>query len=46
MGQGYLVDTNTIIDYLDNKLPDRANNIIDNIAIQISIVSRIELLVS
>jgi len=45
MGQGYLVDTNTIIDYLENKLPEKSNNLIDNITIQFSVISRIELLV-
>src|ERR1700748_3016365 len=44
MGQGYLVDTNTIIDYLENKLPGTANGLIDNIEIQLSVISRIELL--
>lgn len=45
MGQGYLVDTNTIIDYLENKLPEKSNKLIDNIIIQFSVISRIELLV-
>ena len=45
MGQGYLVDTNTIIDYLENKLPEKSNKLIDNITIQFSVISRIELLV-
>jgi len=45
MGQGYLVDTNTIIDYLENKLPEKSNRLIDNIIIQFSVISRIELLV-
>jgi predicted nucleic acid-binding protein len=45
MGQGYLVDINTIIDYLENKLPEKSNKLIDNIIIQFSVISRIELLV-
>ncbi len=45
MGQGYLADTNTLIDYLDNKLPDKANNLLDNITIHFSVITRIELLV-
>ena len=45
MGQGYLMDTNTVIDYLDNKLPIAAANFIDNIVIEKSVIVRIELLV-
>ena len=33
MGQGYLIDINTVIDYLENKLPDPSLQIIDNIEI-------------
>ena len=44
MGQGYLVDTNTIIDYLENRLPVTSINLKDKIPIQISVISRIELL--
>lgn len=44
MGQGYLADTNTLIDYLENKLPERSTGFIDNIAIQLSVISRIEIL--
>jgi predicted nucleic acid-binding protein len=40
----YLLDTNAVIDYLDNKLPSDANYLIDEIIIpQISIATRIEL---
>jgi predicted nucleic acid-binding protein len=40
----YLLDTNVIIDYLDNKLSFEANLLIDDIRIpQISIATRIEL---
>jgi len=42
--QGYLADTNAIIDYLESKLPERSINLIDNIKIQFSVISRIELL--
>ena len=45
MGQGYLADTNTIIDYLENKLSENSNEILDNNTIQMSVISRIELLV-
>jgi len=45
MGQRYLADTNTIIDYLENKLPQKSINLIDNIEIKLSVISRIELLV-
>jgi len=44
MGQGYLMDTNAVIDYLDNKLPGTAATFIENIAIEISVIVRIELL--
>jgi predicted nucleic acid-binding protein len=44
MGRGYLVDTNTIIDYLENKLPIKSIEIIDTISIQLSVISRIEIL--
>jgi predicted nucleic acid-binding protein len=44
MGQGYLVDTNTIIDYLENRLPISSIDLLDNISIQLSVISRIELL--
>ncbi len=29
MGKEYLIDTNAVIDYLDNKLPDTAAELID-----------------
>jgi len=45
MGRGYLADTNTIIDYLENKLPENAIEFIDNLEIQFSVITRIELLV-
>jgi predicted nucleic acid-binding protein len=45
MGKGYLADTNTIVDYLENRLPQKSIDLIDNIAIQFSVISRIELLV-
>lgn len=44
MGKGYLIDTNSVIDYLDNKLPDNANGLIDGIDSQISVITRMELL--
>ncbi|AMR33416.1 hypothetical protein A0256_19315 [Mucilaginibacter sp. PAMC 26640] len=44
MEQRYLADTNLVIDYLENNLPEYANKLVDNIKFQISIISRIELL--
>ncbi|BAU54611.1 type II toxin-antitoxin system VapC family toxin [Mucilaginibacter gotjawali] len=44
MEQRYLTDTNTIIDYLENKLPVSSIRLLDNIPIQLSVISRIELL--
>ncbi|WP_184543386.1 type II toxin-antitoxin system VapC family toxin [Mucilaginibacter sp. FT3.2] len=45
MEQRYLTDTNTIIDYLENKLPQKSIQLIDGIDIQLSVISRMELLV-
>ncbi|MGZ3778083.1 MAG: type II toxin-antitoxin system VapC family toxin [Mucilaginibacter sp.] len=45
MGTEYLIDTNTIIDYLENKLPENALSIIDGSVVNLSVISRIELLV-
>ncbi len=45
MEQRYLADTNTIIDYLENKLPRNSTELIDSIEIMLSVISRIELLV-
>jgi predicted nucleic acid-binding protein len=42
--QGYLIDTNAIIDYLDSKLPEKSNQLLDDIKFQLSVISRIELL--
>ena len=44
MGKEYLIDTNAVIDYLDNKLPKKANAFIDGINSNISVITRIELL--
>jgi len=44
MGKEYLIDTNTVIDYLDNKLPDNANELIDGVDSKISVITRMELL--
>ncbi len=44
MGKEYLIDTNSVIDYLDNKLPDKANELIDGIDSKISVITRMELL--
>jgi len=45
MGQGFLVDTNTVIDYLNNRLPHKAMQFINSLEVQFSVVTRIELLV-
>ena len=44
MGKEYLIDTNSVIDYLDNKLPEQANDLIDSIDSKISVITRMELL--
>ena len=44
MAQQYLIDTNSVIDYLGNKLPVKSSTILDNTIIQLSIITRIELL--
>ena len=44
MGKEYLIDTNSVIDYLDNKLPEKANELIDDIDSKISVITRMELL--
>lgn len=44
MGQGYLIDSNTAIDYLDDKLPAIGATLIDEITVQISLIARMELL--
>lgn len=44
MGEGYLIDTNSVIDYLNNKLPGKANELIDTIYSKISVITRMELL--
>lgn len=44
MEQGYLIDTNVVIDYLDNKLPESGSNLFDGITAQISVITRMELL--
>lgn len=40
----YLIDTNTAIDYLDNRLPEEIANFIDTIESHISVITRMELL--
>ncbi|MBE0639054.1 MAG: type II toxin-antitoxin system VapC family toxin [Bacteroidales bacterium] len=44
MGKSYLIDTNAVIDYLNNNLPPQANQLIDSFQPKISIISRLELL--
>ena len=43
MGQEYLIDTNTAIDYLDDKLPNNANLLIERISSKISVITQMEL---
>jgi len=38
------MDTNAVIDYSDNKLPDNSANLIDKIDTQVSVITRMELL--
>jgi predicted nucleic acid-binding protein len=42
--EGYLIDTNAIIDYLESKLPNKSNLLLDAIEFQLSVISRVELL--
>jgi predicted nucleic acid-binding protein len=44
MGRPYLMDTNAVIDYLNGKLPDACVAAIDENGIEISVITRIELL--
>ena len=44
MEQGYLIDSNTAIDYLDNKLSDSNAKFIDGNTPKISVISRMEIL--
>lgn len=44
MGKEYLIDTNTVIDYLDNKLPEKTNELFEGIYSRISVITRMELL--
>lgn len=44
MAGKYLIDTNAVIDYLSNKLPGNASNMLDEEALEISVIIRMELL--
>lgn len=44
MEQRYLTDTNVVIDYLNNKLPDNASDLLDERELEISVITRMELL--
>ena len=44
MEQGYLIDTNAVIDYLDNKLSKEMNQLVDSVESRISVITRMELL--
>ena len=45
MGQKYLIDTNVAIDYLNNRLPETTRQIVNTHTINLSVISRMELLV-
>ncbi len=44
MGAKYLIDTNAVIDYLDGKLPSSGNDLLDDNNVNISVITRMELL--
>jgi len=47
MGKRYLLDTNTVLDYMGNKLPGKAKNLIAKVIdeeINLSVINKIELL--
>lgn len=44
MAGKYLIDTNAVIDYLNNKLPSNASNLLDGEELQICVITRMELL--
>ena len=44
MAGQYLIDTNSVIDYLDNKLPANGANLLDKEELDISVITRMELL--
>jgi hypothetical protein len=44
MGQQYLMDTNAVIDYIGQRLPDSGEKFIDNLPPRISVITRIELI--
>jgi predicted nucleic acid-binding protein len=44
MEQGFLIDSNVVIDYFGNNLPKKATSFIDNLPAVISVITRIEIL--
>ena len=44
MEQGFLMDSNVVIDYFGNNLPGNAVSFIDNLPAVISVITRIEIL--
>jgi predicted nucleic acid-binding protein len=44
MGQKFLIDSNILIDYLGNKIPEKGALFIDSVLPTISVISRIEIL--
>lgn len=44
MASKYLIDTNAVIDYLNNKLPEKAADLLDSQELELSVISRMELL--
>lgn len=44
MAKSYLIDTNVVIDYLNNKLSDSLSELLDGGIVGISVITRMELL--
>ena len=44
MGKEFLIDTNTVIDYLGKKLPVRAEEFLDTLPPVVSVITRMEVL--
>lgn len=44
MGQGFLMDSNTVVDHLGNKLPPASSSFIDNLPAVLSVITRIEIM--
>ncbi len=44
MGQGFLIDTNAVIDHMGNTLPEKGASFMNTLVPQISVITQIELL--